>query len=184
MPVSRHSSTEINMQGSRILDFYAGAAPDHRGRSLAQLQSQSLSALESNHDYIQWLFPLPERSSASAHAPILTPADIQAFEQNPLLRGSLLQSFSVMLWFYGFELIEAAQRLQVRRGRDFAARSAIWLTPFNHNYLRLTRILRSLRLLGCADHAGALFACLQDVYREHADEIGEETFQYWKRAIS
>ena len=53
-----------NMSSSRIVDFYAGVAPDHRGRSLAQLQSQSLSALETNHDYIQWLFPLPERSSA------------------------------------------------------------------------------------------------------------------------
>jgi hypothetical protein len=172
------------MQGSRILDFYAGVAPDHRGRSLAQLQSQSLSALESNHDYIQWLFPLPERSSASAHAPILTPADIQAFEQSPVLRGSLLQSFSTMLKFYGFDLSEAVERLQVRRGRDFAARSAVWLTPFNHNYLRLTRILHSLKLLACADHADALFACLQDVYRDHADAIGEETFEYWKRAVS
>ena len=170
------------MQNSRILDFYAGVAPDHRGRSLAQLQSQSLSALESNHDYIQWLFPLPERSSASAHAPILTPADIRAFEQSPALRGSLLQSFSAMLKFYGFELIDAADRLHVRRGHEFAARSAVWLTPFNHNYLRLTRILRSLKLLGCTGHAEALFACLQDVYREHADVIGEETFEYWKRA--
>ena len=171
------------MQGSRILDFYAGVAPDHRGRSLAQLQSQSLSALESNHDYIQWLFPLPERSSASAHAPILTPADIQAFEQSPVLRGSLLQSFSTMLKFYGFDLSEAVERLQVRRGRDFAARSAVWLTPFNHNYLRLTRILRSLQLLGCAPYADALFACLQELYREHADVVGEETFKYWKRAV-
>jgi opioid growth factor receptor-like protein len=172
------------MQGSRILDFYAGSAPDHRGRSLAQLQSQSLSALESNHDYIQWLFPLPERSSASAHAPILTAADMQAFEQSPALRASLLRSLSVMLEFYGFELIEAAEQLQVRRAHDFAARSAVWLTPFNHNYLRLTRILRSLKLLSCADHAVALFACLQDVYRAHADAIGEETFKYWKRAVS
>jgi opioid growth factor receptor-like protein len=170
------------MAGSRIVDFYAGAAPDHRGRSLAQLQSQSLSALESNHDYIQWLFPLPERSSASAHAPILTPADIEAFAQSPALRSSLLDSLSVMLKFYGFESVDTGSRLEFRRGPDFAARSEVWLTAFNHNYLRLTRILRALNLLGCARHADTLFRALQDVYREHADAISEETFEYWQRA--
>jgi hypothetical protein len=172
------------MSSSRIVDFYAGVAPDHRGRSLAQLQSQSLSALESNHDYIQWLFPLPERSSASAHAPILTPADIQAFEANPALRSSLLASLATMLKFYGFALVDTAGRLEVRRGPDFAARSEVWLTPFNHNYLRLTRILRALNLLGCAVHADALFVALQDVYREHAVEISEETLEYWQRAVT
>ena len=111
------------MSSSRIVDFYAGVAPDHRGRSLAQLQSQSLSALESNHDYIQWLFPLPERSSASAHAPILTPADIQAFEEKPALSSSLLASLATMLKFYGFALVDIAGRLEVRRGPDFEVRS-------------------------------------------------------------
>jgi hypothetical protein len=172
------------MSSSRIVDFYAGVAPDHRGRSLAQLQSQSLSALESNHDYIQWLFPLPERSSASTHAPILTPADTQAFKENAGLRSRLLASLSVMLKFYGFVSVDTADRLEVRRGPDFAARSEVWLTPFNHNYLRLTRILRALNLLGCAGHADALFVALQDVYREHAGKISEETFEYWQRAVT
>jgi len=73
-------------------------------------------------------------------------------------------------------------RLEFRRGPDFAARSEVWLTAFNHNYLRLTRILRALNLLGCARHADTLFRALQDVYREHADAISEETFEYWQRA--
>ena len=40
------------------------------------LQTQTPEGLERTHDYIQWLFPLPERSSANPDAPRLSSADI------------------------------------------------------------------------------------------------------------
>jgi opioid growth factor receptor-like protein len=168
---------------SRILEFYAETASDHRGRSLQQLQVQSLPALESTHDYIQWLFPLPERSGASVHAPILTPADIAAFRTSDALRARLVQSLAVMLRFYGLESTGTAAGIEIRCSPSFLERSEVWLTPFNHNFLRLTRILRSLSLLGCGVHAKSLFACLEEIYRQHRDIVGEETFEYWSRAI-
>ena len=168
---------------SRILEFYGETASDHRGRSLQQLQAQSLSALESNHDYIQWLFPLPERSGASAHAPILTPADIAAFRASDALRARLVRSLAVMLRFYGLESADTAAGIEIRRSPSFRERSDVWLTPFNHNFLRLTRILRSLSLLGCGAQARSLFACLEEIYREHYDIVSEETFEYWSRAV-
>ncbi len=172
------------MSSSRIVEFYNGSALDHRGRTLQQLQAQSLSALESNHDYIQWLFPLPERSSANASAPILSAGDIRAFQDSEALRSRLLRSFAVMLKFYGLELSTSADGLEVRSGASFAERSDVWLTPYNHNYLRLTRILRSLSLLGCAAHAQALFACLERIYREYGDRVSADTFEYWKAGVA
>jgi hypothetical protein len=172
------------MTQSRIVAFYSGEAPDDRGRSLADLQSQSLDQLEYNHDYIQWLFPLPERSSANPAAPLLSAADVRAFADSAELRDSLLRSLSVMLRFYGLELFEPSSGVEIRPGDTFAHRSQVWLTPYNHNFLRLTRMLRSLTLLGCGEHADALFQCLEGIYRGQHAVIGPETFRYWKTALS
>ncbi|HEY6287985.1 MAG TPA: opioid growth factor receptor-related protein, partial [Nitrospiraceae bacterium] len=60
--------------------------------------------LERTHDYIQWLFPLPERSSANPDAPLLSLADIRAFGESEELRSNLVRSLVVMLRFYGLEV--------------------------------------------------------------------------------
>jgi hypothetical protein len=167
---------------SRITEFYFGEASDHRGRSLEQLQTQSFEALEAVHDYVQWLFPLPERSSSNPHAPTLSHSDIDAFKRSPELRDNLFTSWRVMLRFYGFEVIKTASRMDVLRSNAFDARRQVWLTPLNHNFLRITRILRSLKLLDCANEAHAFLACLREVYGEYHSIIGQRTYHYWKSA--
>ena len=171
------------MNASRIVQFYYGDGLDHRGRTLDQLQTQTPDGLERNHDYIQWLFPLPERSSANADAPLLLPADIREFNHSEELRSNLLRSLAVMLGFYGLETTGNTGELEIRRSGNFMARSRVWLTPFNHNFLRITRILRCLSLLGCLEHARAMLGCLEGIYRDHPAIIGQKTFQFWKTAV-
>ena len=55
-----------------IVTFLEGEGPDDRGRSLFDVLAFDDAALERNHDFIQWLFPLPEPSSAVPDAPVLT----------------------------------------------------------------------------------------------------------------
>ena len=57
-----------------------------------------------------------------------------------------------------------------------------WLTPHNHNYLRITRILTSLGLLGLEDYARAFLAALAGVYAEYGSRIGPRTWEFWCRA--
>ena len=45
--------------------FLTGIGRDHRGRSLAEVLAFDDSALEQHHDYIQWLFPLPEATGST-----------------------------------------------------------------------------------------------------------------------
>lgn len=170
------------MVRSRITGFYLGETPDHRGRVLDDLHTQTLEGLERTHDYIQWLFPLPERSSASPDAPILSASDIREFAGSEELRSNLLRSLMVMLQFYGMELVQITAGPEIHRTDTFHLRSKVWLTPFNHNFLRLTRILRSLTLLSCKEYADALFRCLEEIYRENPEIIGQDTFRYWKTA--
>ncbi len=164
--------------GRRLVDFYAGSAPDDRGRYVYDIQGWSDERLESVHDYIQWLFPLRERSAFNPQAPVLDDAAIAEFRARPELRQNLRTSFLRILRFYGFE----EKREGIEQGSDFATRSSNWLSPSNHNHLRITRILTSIRLLGLEAEAQAFYTCLARVYRRQKGSITPETFAYWTAA--
>ena len=74
-------SPEFDWSGlSNLVAFYRENAPDSEGRTLSQLWAWDDERLEEVHDYIQWLFPLPEPSQFNPDAPLLTPQDIEAFK--------------------------------------------------------------------------------------------------------
>jgi len=86
-------------ESSWIIRFYEGEAPDDRGRSLRQIWRWPDEKFERVHDYIEWLFPLPEPSSFNPEAPILDEETIREFRTRPELRASLRSSFLRMLAF-------------------------------------------------------------------------------------
>ena len=138
------------MHESALAAFYRGGGRDHYGRTLGDIHEFDLRELEFNHDYIQWLFPLPEPSGANASAPLLSNGDIVAFRSDDALRQALRRSFELMLQFYGLDLADGGAGVEVVRAAHFNERSRLWLTHGNHNFLRISRILRSLALLGCS----------------------------------
>jgi hypothetical protein len=123
------------------------------------MQNWSDEDLERTHDYIQWMFPLAEPSGFNVDAPILDAGAISRFQSEPSLRGHLQTSLIRMLSFYGLE-IHGTIPLSVTRAPNFAERAENWLTPSNHNHLRITRILKSLKLLGPGEQARLLIAWL------------------------
>ena len=56
---------------SRLMAFYRGGRDD-RGRRLEDVLGWDHHQLELVHDYIQWMFPLTERSMAQPSAPVLS----------------------------------------------------------------------------------------------------------------
>ncbi len=171
------------MHDSALVAFYRGDGRDHRGRSLSDIHEFDFYELEFHHDYIQWLFPLPEPSGANESAPLLSERDIAAFASDDSLRKALLQSLELMLQFYCLEPAVRGESVEVVRGPNYDERSALWLTAGNHNFLRISRMLRSLTLLGCSGYAAALLECLEDIYAENAQAIGNTPIGYWRRAI-
>jgi hypothetical protein len=169
-----------------IIEFYSGAQPDHRGRYLNEIQGSPDAQLESVHDYIQWLFPLPERSGFNVAAPVLTHESIHAFRTRPELQEKLRASFLRMMNFYGFEA-RLGERVMVTRAPNFAAKAAGWLSPGDHNHLRITRILRCLTVLGLEAAAMAFFDCLCEIYEDEQNKplpaISDKTMRYWKEAV-
>ena len=90
--------------GDALLRFYRLEGPDMHGRTLPEIWAWDAARLEDVHDYIQWLFPLPEPSAFNPRAPILTPETIAAFLADAQLRERLLRSLKLMLDFYGLAL--------------------------------------------------------------------------------
>jgi len=166
-----------------IVAFYRGQSPDAEGRMLAEIQAWDDQQLEMVHNYIQWLFPLPTRSQFNWNAPLLDAAQIQAFHSDATLQASLLQSLDVMLRFYGFQRREHDGKPVIEQAANWPQQQANWLTPSNHNFLRLTRILACLHILDLPEVAHALLIALEKVYHSPAGQpIGSETFRYWQHS--
>lgn len=142
----------------------------------------SVSRMEDTHDYIQWLFPLDEPSGVMSNAPQVDELCQRAFASDPRLKATLRRALDKMLGFYGMKLVGGPEESRVVKASYFARRASQWLTPGNHNFSRLTRILRSLSLLGEGQVAGSLLGCLEEIYEEYATVIGGTTYRYWRNA--
>lgn len=173
-----------NNASEDILAFYQGQSPDSEGRMIETIWSWDYRELEYIHNYIQWLFPLKEKSRFNWNAPVLTDEVIQTFRTNEQLKANLKKSLEVMLQFYGLRCNQLDNtNIEITRSGAYQERKLEWIEKGNHNYLRITRILTSLRLLGLENYARAFFNCLNQIYLEEGKTIGSETYTYWKNAV-
>ena len=73
------------------------------------------------------------------------------------------------------------------RAPNFAAKATGWLSPGNHNHLRIRRILRCLTVLGLEAEAKAFLECLAEFYEDEQNKllpaISDETMLYWREAV-
>ncbi|PBP19132.1 hypothetical protein BUE80_DR010063 [Diplocarpon rosae] len=186
---------EARAKMNLLIPFYEGTETDRRGRSLTEILQWSASQLEASHDYIQILFPLPEESGVNWNAPVIDRQVFDAFRSRPELKEKLRDSFRKMLWFYGFELqteggvkVNKAIRtlklvpranavFQVTKGPNYNAHSSNWDVRFDHNHLRITRIIRCLRILGLEHEAQAFRAALEEATMKASSRSRE----YWRR---
>jgi hypothetical protein len=113
---------------------------------------------------------------------VLDAPTIQSFHNDEKLRRELHGAFERMLAFFGFAWKDGA----VVHSADYAVRAANWLTPGNHNHLRLTRMMRSLRILGLDAEAQALWKVLQALYEteDGQNSISQRTYNFWTRAAN
>jgi Opioid growth factor receptor (OGFr) conserved region len=153
---------------NNLIGFYLNERRDKQGRSLAEIWLMSDEELMDTHDVVQWLFPLTEPSKFNPSAPVLTEKQIGAFHDDARLRGNLLKSFCRFMQVFGLAYTDG----EVRQ----VAHKDIWIR-LNHNWLRFTRILRSLTILGLHDEAMAFFRFLEK-------KIGNApSMVYWRKAV-
>lgn len=168
---------------NEVAAFYRGEVVHPDGYTIDDILGWDDYKLAVKHNYIQWLFPLKKASAQVPNSPILSAKEVELFRSDPVLRRGLLRSLERMLRFYGFTLtVGNDKQAHVIRNDDFDTRRKDWLTPNNHNYRRISRILESMRLLGLGEMSRLFLQALKDLYRDDSSQIGWTTYSYWKEA--
>ena len=147
---------------SQLCDFQICKGTDHAGRYLNDIWAFDDKAIEQTHDFIQWMFPLKERSESVPGVPTLSEEDIEAIRANEVARANLERSAQ---WYLGF--------LQ---------RNDHWIKPFNHNHLRVTRVIKSVRLLTGNLIADAAKDKIFTILGERISVIQPKALTFWKLA--
>lgn len=150
------------MAAGPVVAFLEGEGTDARGRTLFDVLGFDDAALERTHDFIQWLFPLPEPSQAVPDAPAPSAHEMQAIHDSILAQCALAAATDRMERFY-------------RATRD-------WLRPHDHNHLRITRIIRSLRLLRGDAEADAFKAAILSIVEATGAPVSARSRGYWQTA--
>ena len=175
------SNTTLGAHARNVLQFYRDGLPNHDGVTLGQMLRWDDPQLEQVHNYIQWLFPLEVQSDYNSAAPILDAVTIHAFNNDQDLKSRLFSAFHRMLQFYGLQLDVPSGAIV--RAPNFNARAAVWLTPGNHNFLRITRIIHSMAVLGLPQYARALQRIMLQIANNEGDSvISRSTQAYWRQA--
>ena len=144
-----------------ILDFLCGRQSDLLGRNIHDMWSYSDKQIEETHDFIQFLFPLNEPSKSSFHGFHLTEDDVCKIIESLEAKTNIIQSSD---WFIGF-----------------LERNTNWQQGYNHNQLRITRVIKCLRLLVGDDAADHWRNQLKDLIGDTSD-IPDESLTFWRNA--
>lgn len=144
--------------------FLAGQGRDGSRRLLADVIAFDDARIEGVHDFIQWCFPLAEASRAVPGAPVLTAAESSAIRGDASAREGL--------------------RAALGRMRRFYAETDGWLRGYDHNHLRITRIITAVRDLLGQDEAEAFHAFVTERNRQAGSPVNADSLTFWKRALA
>ncbi|XP_011475680.1 opioid growth factor receptor-like protein 1 isoform X1 [Oryzias latipes] len=138
--------------------------------------------LERVHSYIQWLFPLRE-PGVNYMASELTKKEIEEFRKNEVAKRRLVESYELMLGFYGIRLVNK-ETGEVKRAENWKERFGN-LERNMHNNLRITRILKSLGELGFEHYQAPLvrFFLEETLVKKTLSSVKRSVLDYFLFAV-
>ncbi len=147
-----------------LVNFLNETGPDHQERYLRDIWDFDDKAIEQTHDFIQWMFPLTEKSMSVPGVPTLSAEDIETIRTSEVARANLQKSAN---WYLGF--------LQ---------RNDHWIKAYDHNHLRITRAIKSLRLLVSQETAEAFLNIVFDITGDRVNVVRRDAIGFWKSGVS
>ena len=150
------------------------------GRMLAEILQQDDFWLEVTHDYIQWLFPLSDLSRVTPDAPLVDNNIRDTFRTDDVLQKHMRAAVVRMARFLGLTF----NGVTVGKTATWAERKGEWFTENTHNSLRITRILKSMTLLGLQKDSVALQRGIEQLCAVESDcGVTHESRRFWRDAI-
>ena len=148
----------------QLVKFQIGTGTDHAGRYLWDIWDFDDKAIEQTHDFIQWMFPLTERSESVPGVPTLSADDVEAIHASEVARANLERSAE---WYLGF-----------------LKRNDHWIKSYDHNHLRITRAIKSLSLLTSVEASNSFFDSVFDIAGDRIQSIGQNAISFWKSGVN
>lgn len=148
----------IGTMNFRMKLFHDANAPLADGMRRVELLSMSDDDFESKHNFIQWAFPTPESSKQVSNGPVLDLDSAVCLAEKPEV-STFLEAMTV-------------------RFLEFLSANDHWKQRYNHNHLRISRAIQSLRLL----HSWELADWFYNKVKEFAGDsfpLMEEANRYW-----
>ncbi len=141
-----------------LFNFYTNKGETTEGFTFDEIIAWDNFWWDRSHKFIQWLFPLPEKSIFNPHAPLLDLETIAELERNEEFQNR----FKDALYRYMVFLEEED-----------------WLQTNNHNLMRISRVIRSANILGFPRVARIWCRKYGDLVRA---ELGNHPcLEYWER---
>jgi hypothetical protein len=167
---------------SKIVSFYKGYINDN-GVCLEEIWEWDDIKLESVHNYIQFLFPIVEPDYWNRDTPKLSEEDIKEFKNDKELKRRLIQSFIVILNFWGFDVKVDENGVVISKSEEYEHRRKNWQTYMNHNFLRITRVIHCLNDLGFYNLADKFHKCIMDIVSENPERFNTCSIEHWNDAM-
>ncbi len=143
-----------------IDDFLKGNKPDIHKRYLKDIWMMSDDQIENKHNFIQWIFPLNVKSNAVPSSPILTKKEIICIKKSEIVQKNIKKSAE---WFL-----------------KFLSSNSYWICQNNHNHYRITRVIKSLRLIHSNEEAENFKNSIMNLIQGNEKKINLTNIQYWK----
>ena len=151
---------ELNVN-EQLVKFFEGGV-DHAGRSFDFILDQNDEWFEKTCDFIQWVFPTDESTRQAEFVPVLDDRTIEEIRNSTVAQENLIRAASRMRMFWG--------------------RQNHWIREYDHNHLRITRVIKSLRLLVSDDEAQKMKIWLSSVLGPNSKIINQKSLEFWRDA--
>jgi len=161
---------------SILVEFYRNEQPTPEGLMFADFVNYSYEQFEGDHAWIQWILPTKEASAFNPDVPLLTDEDITLFKSDSKILENYMYAIYRVMDFYGMTIFKGNAMWQEAGNHK---NPKWWLEHFNHNFLRVTRLLLSLRYMGYDNLSQSIFELL----KVHREQYQNSVDQYWEPSV-
>ena len=142
-------------------NFLLAKEPDFKGRMIQDIWNYSDEEIEGIHDFIQILLPLNKKSQSVFHGHYLDTDDlVQSLKDDEQVKKNILKSSE---WFL-----------------SFLKRHDYWKKEYNHNQLRITRVIECLRLIAGDKEADNFYKSVLELCSDV--KLSKTTLDFWSKA--
>lgn len=160
--------------------FLEGTGRDDQGRTIEEILGwdEDPVRLELTHDYIQRVFPLPDPSRADRSVRPAAEEELARIRGNETAKRNVARAYDMMLRFW---------ELDGEKYKDMSIRRH-WVKRHgkNHNLLRISRVLKCLKLLDMSEYDDFAMRVryLLSLSEKGQFPLRSETKAIWNRILS